>query len=157
MTATELTQPSEADADDMVVGNVGDRRHHILVVNDTQEILDLFRDILEEEGFRVSLYSYAINDLAEIKRIAPDLIILDFIIGGEDTGWQLLQKLKMDRQTMTIPVVVCTAAVRLVQDLEGHLRAKNVCVILKPFDIDDLITQVNASLKNLAVPPQHGI
>ena len=157
MTATELTQPSEIDADDMVGGNVGDPRHHILVVNDTQEILDLFRDILEEEGFRVSLYSYAINDLAEIKRIAPDLIILDFIIGGEDTGWQLLQKLKMDRQTMTIPVVVCTAAVRLVQDLEGHLRTKNVCVVLKPFDIDDLITQVNASIKNLAAPPPSGI
>ncbi|MDQ4100388.1 MAG: response regulator [Chloroflexota bacterium] len=157
MTATELTQPSEADADDMVGGNVGNHRRHILVVNDTQEILDLFRDILEEEGYRVSLYSYAINDLAQIKRIAPDLIILDFIIGGEDTGWQLLQKLKMDRQTMMIPVVVCTAALRLVQELEGHLRAKNVAVILKPFDIDDLITQVNVSLENLAVPPQGGI
>ena len=157
MTATELTQPSEADADDMVGGNVGNHRRHILVVNDTQEILDLFRDILEEEGYRVSLYSYAVNDLAEIKRIAPDLIILDFIIGGEDSGWQLLQKLKMDRQTMTIPVVVCTAALRLVQELEGHLRAKNVTVILKPFDIDDLITQVNVSLENLAAPPQGGI
>lgn len=157
MTATELTQPSEADADDMVGGNVGNHRRHILVVNDTQEILDLFRDILEEEGYRVSLYSYAVNDLAEIKRIAPDLIILDFIIGGEDSGWQLLQKLKMDRQTMTIPVVVCTAALRLVQELEGHLRAKNVTVILKPFDIDDLITQVNVSLENLAAPPRGGI
>lgn len=160
MTATELTQPSETDADDMVGGNVGDhvgdRRHHILVVNDTQEILDLFRDILEEEGYRVALYSYAIHDLAEIKRIDPDLIILDFIIGGEDTGWQLLQKLKMDRQTMALPIIVCTAAIRLVQELEGHLRAKNVTVIVKPFDIDDLVTQVNLSLRNLTEPVTTG-
>ena len=152
MTAIDLTQPSETDADDMVGGNVGDHRRHILVVNDTQEILDLFRDILEEEGYHVSLYSYAVNDLAEIKRIAPDLIILDFIIGGEDSGWQLLQKLKMDRQTMTIPVIVCTAAIRLDQELEGRLRTKNVAVLLKPFDIDDLITQVTLSLAELTGP-----
>jgi DNA-binding response OmpR family regulator len=149
---TDTVTDSVADADNMAGGNVGTGPHHILVVNDTQEILDLFRDILEEEGHRVSLYSYAINDLAEIKQIAPDLIILDFIIGGEDTGWQLLQKLRMDRRTMTIPVVVCTAAIRLVQELEGHLRTKNVAVVLKPFDIDDLITQVDLSLRNLTEP-----
>lgn len=137
---------------DLAGGIVRNRPRHILVVNDTQEILDLFRDILEEEGYRVSLYSYAINDMAEIKRIAPDLIILDFIIGGEDTGWQLLQKLRMDRQTMAMPVIVCTAAIRLVQELEGRLRAKNVAVILKPFDIDDLVTQVTISLVDLSNP-----
>lgn len=123
-----------------------DPRPHILVINDTQEILDLFRDILEEEGYRVSLYSHAFNDLEEIKRQAPDLILLDFLIGGEAQGWQMLQKLKMDRETMRIPVVVCTAAVKLVQELEGHLRAKSIGIIMKPFDIDDLTTEVRRYL-----------
>jgi CheY-like chemotaxis protein len=118
------------------------RQRHVLVVNDTVEILDLFRELLEEEGYRVSLYSFAFRDLAEIKADRPDLIILDFIIGGEDHGWQLLQKLKMDRETATIPVIVCTAAVRLVRDLEGHLKEKGVSVVLKPFDIDDLLREV---------------
>ena len=125
------------------------RQRHILVVNDTVEILDLFREILEEEGYRVSLYSFAFRDLDEIKENRPDLIILDFIIGGEDHGWQLLQKLKMDRETATIPVVVCTAAVRLVRDLEGHLKEKGVGVILKPFDIDDLLREVGARWEQL--------
>ena len=39
-------------------------RQHILVVNDTQEILELFREILEEEGYRVSLYSSTFNDVS---------------------------------------------------------------------------------------------
>jgi DNA-binding response OmpR family regulator len=130
--------------------NAGDdRRPHILVINDTQEILDLFRDILEDEGYRVSLYSRTFNDLEEIKRQAPDLILLDFLIGGEDQGWQMLQKLKLDRETMTIPVIVCTAAVKLVRELEGHLRAKSVGVIMKPFDIDDLTNEVNRYLNQL--------
>ena len=126
-----------------------DHRPHILVINDTQEILDLFRDILEDEGYRVSLYSRTFNDLDEVKRQAPDLILLDFLIGGEEQGWQMLQKLKMDRETMNIPIIVCTAAVKLVRDLEGHLRAKSVGVIMKPFDIDDLTNEVNRYLHQL--------
>jgi len=46
--------------------------------------------------------------------------------------------------------VVCTAAVKLVQELEGHLRAKGVGVILKPFDIDDLTSEVRRYLIDLA-------
>ena len=118
-------------------------QRHILVVNDTVEFLELFREILEEEGYRVSLYSFAFRDLDEIKLDRPHLIILDFIIGGEDHGWQLLQKLKMDRETASIPVIICTAAVRLVRELEGHLKEKGVGVVLEPFDIDDLLREVN--------------
>ncbi|MEJ7763658.1 MAG: response regulator [Thermomicrobiales bacterium] len=121
------------------------RPRRILVVNDTQEILDLFRDILEEEGYEVVLYSYAFHDLAEVKRFMPDLIILDYLIGGEQYGWQMLQKLKMDRQTATIPVIICTAARRELNDMEGHLKTKGVSIVLKPFDIDDLLIQVRAA------------
>ena len=119
---------------------------HILVVNDTQEILDLFEEILKEEGYRVSLYSFAFQDLDEITSLEPDLVVLDFMIGGEEHGWQLLQKMKMDRRTAGIPVVVCTAALSLARELEGHLRSKNVGLVLKPFDIDELVNEVHKCL-----------
>ena len=115
----------------------------ILVVNDTQEILALFRDILESEGFEVHLYSFAIDDLAIIKEVRPDLVILDLIIGNEDHGWQLLQKMKLDRETATIPVIVCSAAIRLLQELQGRLTEKHVGVVPKPFDIDDLLRAID--------------
>lgn len=129
--------------------NLPAEQRHILVVNDTQEILDLFREILEEEGYRVSVYSYAFRDLDEIKTQRPDLLILDFIIGGEAHGWQLLQKLKLDRATATLPVIVCTAAVQLARELEGHLKEKGVAVVLKPFDIDDLVQEVDRAWERL--------
>lgn len=124
---------------------------HVLVVNDTQEILDLFREILEDEGYRVSLYSSAFNDVHQIAELEPDLVIIDLMIGGESQGWQLLQKMKMSRATADVPVVVCTAAVALARELEGHLRAKNVGLVLKPFDIDDLVTEVRQYLDPAAV------
>lgn len=116
----------------------------VLVVNDTQEILDLFREILEEEGYNVVLSSYGFKEVSSVQEIDPDLIILDFIIGGEEHGWQMLQKLRMCRDTAELPVIVCTGAIRLAKDLEGHLAAKNIGLVLKPFDIDDLLREVSS-------------
>jgi len=118
----------------------------ILVVNDTQEILDLFRLLLEEEGYEVTLYSYAILDMRVIEQIAPDLIILDYIFGYEKSGWQMLQKLKMTRATASIPVIICTAAIREVLDIEGYLQAHGVRLVAKPFDIDVLLETVRLAL-----------
>lgn len=126
---------------------------HIMVINDTQEILELFQEILVEEGYTVSLYAFAIQDLSEVERVSPDLIILDYIIGGEGVGWQFLQKLKMRRSTADIPVVVCTAAAKAVQEMEGYLKAKGVTVVLKPFDIDDLLTAIKLSLGSRRYTP----
>jgi DNA-binding response OmpR family regulator len=122
------------------------QQKHILVINDTQEILDLFREILEDEGYRVSLYSSTFNDVRQIIELAPDLVILDLMIGGEKEGWQLLQKMKMARKTADIPTIVCTAAVQTAREMEGHLRSKNVGLVLKPFDIDELVTEVHKYL-----------
>jgi DNA-binding response OmpR family regulator len=127
-------------------GNGMVRAPHVLVINDTQEILELFRDILEEEGFQVSLYSHAFRDIDDIAEIQPDLVILDFLIGGEAQGWQLLQKMKMSRKTDRLPIIVCTAAVQMARELEGHLTAKGVGLVLKPFDIDDLLEAVRAAI-----------
>ena len=118
----------------------------IMVINDTQEILELFRLILEPEGYEVALYSYAIRDMAEVERIKPDLIIVDFFFGVEREGWQMVQKLKMNRRTAIVPIVVCTAADQAVRDIEGYLQAKNIALVPKPFDIDDLLIAVKQAL-----------
>lgn len=118
-----------------------------LVVNDTQEILELFREILEEEGFDVVLSSFGVQEVADVQKINPDLIILDFLVGGEAQGWQLLQKLRMTRATENLPIIVCTAAIQLARELEGHLKAKNVGLVLKPFDIDDLVRAVETAMQ----------
>jgi DNA-binding response OmpR family regulator len=119
---------------------------HILVINDTQEILDLFRMILEEEGYRVTALGFAVEDLRKIIDAAPDLVILDLVFDREYVGWQTLQKMKMYRGTEKIPVLVCTAEVRKAQEIQGYLTEKGVGLLLKPFDIDDLISQVTRLL-----------
>lgn len=123
---------------------------HVLIINDAQELLEVMQDLLEEEGYRVSVYSHAVRDLAEIAEIGPDLVILDHMMGDEEYGWQLVQKIRLNREMRDLPIIVCTAALKMVQELEGHLKAKRVTVVLKPFDIDDLLAAVEATIAEAA-------
>lgn len=118
----------------------------ILVVNDTQEILELFRAILEDVGYEVALLSYAPRELLEVQRINPDLIILDLVFGNERVGMQLLDKLRMKRETAAIPVIICTAAIAALRENEGYLKAHGVAIVAKPFDLDVLLATIKESL-----------
>jgi DNA-binding response OmpR family regulator len=120
----------------------------ILVVNDTQEILELFRLLLEEEGYDVVLAGFPLQQISDVERVNPDLIVLDFVFGDQKTGWQMLQMLKMRRSTATIPVIACTAALDLVREQEGYLVSQDVHVVFKPFDIDQLLTSIKQALES---------
>jgi CheY-like chemotaxis protein len=112
---------------------------HVLVVNDTQEILELFTDILGEFGVETTTMSYAPRELDRVRAVDPDLIILDFVFGEKELlGWQLLQKLKMDRALATVPVIVCSAAIRTLHELQGYLTEHGVVIVVKPFTVDQL-------------------
>jgi CheY-like chemotaxis protein len=129
---------------------------HILVINDTQEILELFSVILHDEmGFEVTMDSYRPRILEDIKEIKPDLIISDHVFGEEKIGWQLLQSLKMDRATAGIPLIICSAAIKDLKEIEGHLTARDVGVLYKPFDVEELISLVNKKLQDAADPTLH--
>jgi twitching motility two-component system response regulator PilH len=118
---------------------------HAFVINDTVAILELFRSLLEDEGYRVTTDGFSVElveMLGRVRDASPDVIILDFVILDEGKGWQFLQLLKMDRATKHIPVIVCTAAAKLVEELQVHLDAMGVVVVLKPFDIDHLLDEM---------------
>src|SRR5579885_3906718 len=95
----------------------------------------------EEEGHEVILSGFPFEQISDVEKIKPDLIILDFIFGDQKSGWQMLQMLKMPRSTENIPVIVCTAALDAVREQEGYLVSKGVHVVYKPFDIDQLISK----------------
>jgi len=109
------------------------------------------REVLETEGYRVSL-SAAPLDLETVKRVAPDLVILDFMIDdGAGSGWSLIDALRADPATRDLPIVACTGAVQQVREQRWRLDLNGVHVVLKPFDIDDLLTAVQQCGKPLPV------
>lgn len=118
----------------------------VLVINDDQAILDLYRLLLEGEGYEVQLSKIAIENVHQIEEMAPDCIILDLKLGFGRNGLMLLQRLRMYRPTAEIPVILCTAAVKLVREQEEILRQKGIPVIYKPFDVDELLETVSRSI-----------
>jgi len=152
--APSVTTPRERnDATSLGTGR------RVLVVNDTQEILDLFVDVLGEFGFeQVELMSYAPRELDRIRELKPDIVILDLVFGdGEAAGWQLLQKLRMERATASTPVIVCTADVRAAKEREGYLTEQGVTLVLKPFRVDQLEDAVRRACEQLDTPDAQAV
>ena len=119
---------------------------HVVVINDEEDLLVLFRELLEGEGYRVSTLTYPTADLADLQILAPDLVILDMLFGGEDRGWTFLQQIRLNRTTAALPIIVCTAAVRLVRAVQDYLTAMGIGVVLQPSDIAPFLAEVRRRL-----------
>lgn len=119
----------------------------IMVINNSDNILAMFRKILEVDQCEVFPQLFLNSDLRDVRRIKPDLIILDYYVGREGVGWEFLQLLKMEDTTARIPVLICTTAVKLVQGIASYLASKQVSVIRKPFESGDLINAVRDALQ----------
>lgn len=129
---------------------------HILVINDSREILALKREILEDEGFRVTTRITGEIHLDEIAHIEPSLVIFDYTSEIESN---LLQHLTVDSSLSLIPIVLCTGAVREVTAIRPRLDAMGIAVVFKPFDIDHLVSVVRqrlglASDREESLPPR---
>lgn len=112
---------------------------HILVVNDDQSLLDLYRMVLETEGYVVHVSLMAFEEIVEVEKMRPDLIILDAKLGYHYEGLLFLQKLKLYPGTRQIPVMICTAATREMREQEETLQQKGIPLLYKPFELDELL------------------
>jgi DNA-binding response OmpR family regulator len=118
----------------------------IMIINNSDNILAMFRKILEADDCEVFIQLFLNSDLSDVRRIKPDLIILDYYVGREGVGWEFLQLLKMENSTAVIPVLICTTAIRLVNEIASYLATKQVTVLRKPFDSRDLVNAVHSAL-----------
>ena len=123
-------------------------RPHVLVLEDTPAILDLLRDLLEDEGYRVSTSEEPLG-LAAIAALAPDIIVLDLLFAHTlDAGWQFMTMVRLDPALRRLPLILCTAMAERVQEpaMAVQLHQQGIRVLLKPFDLKDLVTIVGEEL-----------
>lgn len=118
----------------------------IMVIDDTPAILELYQDLLSDEGYAVASYDRPLRTLAEVERVRPDLIIIDYLMSGEKVGWTLLQMLQASPATAGIPLILCTAATNEVAEIRDQLRQLGVRLLRKPFEIDELVGVVSEAL-----------
>jgi CheY-like chemotaxis protein len=118
----------------------------IAVIDNSAAIRTMFALIARFEGWTIAGYSYREVSLAIIQELKPDLIIVDFIEQRIGEGWELLQLLKMEKSTATIPIIISTTMPMLPPDMQGYLVARGISVVRKPFDVEDFISIVRQVL-----------
>ncbi len=115
----------------------------IMIFNDTLEILQLFADILTPQGYTVSLRTFTDQDVNAVCSASPTMVIADCApYVGEKNGWQLVQKLRMSRDTENVPVLICSTSIEMIRDIEGRLTEKGVVALPKPFTPDELLRAI---------------
>ena len=128
----------------------------ILVINDDQDILDLYDALLSEEGYDVITSKLAFEHPAAVESLQPDLVMLDLKFGERLEGWKMMQKLRLYRPTADLPIIICTAAVREAREQENHLRSEGIGIVYKPFAIDHLVLAVRQVLAAANAPNRLG-
>lgn len=113
----------------------------ILAVDDDNDIVEIIKIILEDEGYEVSTLTSGKDVLNVISSIKPDLILLDVMLGGMD-GRDICRAIKAHSVFKYIPVLMISASHNLQNLLK--LPGSPNDFLAKPFDIDHLIKKVKA-------------
>jgi DNA-binding response OmpR family regulator len=114
----------------------------ILIVEDDPDISDLLRRVLESDGYAVETATDSAGALKAVAEGAPDLVLLDVVLGGED-GRDLLVKL---RQQSDVPAVFLTGR-GLEMDRIAGLRMGADDYIVKPFSRGELTARIETVLR----------
>jgi CheY-like chemotaxis protein len=117
----------------------------ILVVDDEPGIVDLVDRILSSVGHEIIQAMSGEEALATLRKMLPDLILLDVMMPRMD-GWQTLELIREQEELRNVPVAMLTA-ISLTPEIAGRGDIDElVDYIEKPFTKDSLIKRVNYSI-----------
>jgi CheY-like chemotaxis protein len=116
----------------------------ILVVDDTPANVRLLEEMLVARNYRVEVATTGGEALDAVRRVRPQLVLLDVQLPDID-GFEVCRRLRADRATETLPVVMVTASVG-----KERLRALEVGAddfLSKPFDQAELFARIASLVK----------
>ena len=99
----------------------------ILIIEDDQNILDVYKDEFIHEKFEVDTANGGKEGLEKMKSFVPDMVLLDLSM-PEVTGFDVLKQVKADPALAKVPVFVLTNMHTDVQDLVNNYGATDVFI-----------------------------
>lgn len=116
----------------------------ILVVEDDRPIRNTVQELLQDEGYAVIGVASGQDTLVAIRQglVRPDLVLLDVWLEQPDSGWRVLEALQSDQRTASIPVVVTSAHVFMMAEMQTNLAQPHYVFLKKPYDLATLLTTI---------------
>jgi CheY-like chemotaxis protein len=122
----------------------------ILVIDDSAELLEMIRLLLERRGGHQAMLSADGTDgLAQAMADPPDLAIVDVMM-PDISGYEVCRQLRANPPTASIPIIVLTARGQLV-DRQAALEAGADEYMAKPVMMMELLERINALLAERAM------
>ncbi|MBP8626339.1 MAG: response regulator [Syntrophorhabdales bacterium] len=113
----------------------------ILVVDDEENIRILFKEELEEEGYRIELASNGYEAIEKVRQTPFDLVVLDIKMPGLD-GIQTLNEIKKINKDQH--VILCSAYGEFKQDFSSWVSD---AYVVKSADTEELKNAIKNILK----------
>ena len=121
------------------------KKNRILIAEDHEDNLALMRLMMERKGFEVFEASNGRVALQIARDEHPELILLDLAM-PEVNGWTVASELKSDPATQDIVILAITAHA-MPHERESAIEAGCDGVMIKPFNIVDLMSKIEDLLK----------
>ena len=117
----------------------------VLVVDDERDLAELVAFNLQKEGFHAVIAHNGREALAAIAKQTPNLAILDVMMPEID-GIKLASRLRADKATASLPIIMLTAKSEEIDELIGRQGGADD-YIPKPFSMKILMARVAALLR----------
>ncbi len=114
----------------------------VLVVDDSPTERYFLSELLTKNGFHVSAAENAEEALLKVKAVAPDLILMDVVMPGQN-GFQLTRQISRDPDTQHIPIIMCTSKNQQTDRIWG-LRQGARDYVTKPVKAEELLGKIAA-------------
>jgi len=119
----------------------------ILIVEDDDEVRDVLKTLLQEEGHELFEASDGNQAIEQFRRIPADLVILDIVLPDKE-GLETIIDLRRTHPNVKIMAMSGGGRTSPQDYLDMAKRLGAVEVIAKPFSIDDFLRSVNLTLKH---------
>ncbi|HKV55099.1 MAG TPA: response regulator transcription factor [Candidatus Binataceae bacterium] len=128
-------------------------RQKVLVVEDENDIRELIRYNLSQEGFVVEEAADGAEALDRIGRRVPDLVLLDLML-PQMSGLELCRRVRANPETARLPIIVVTAKGAEVDRVLGLEMGADDYVV-KPFSPREVVARVKALLRRVSAVSDH--
>ncbi len=125
----------------------------LLLIDDDPNLILLVKDYLEFRGYEVVTAENGREALEVLEKQTPDMIICDVMMPEMD-GYSLVSAIRSDPKTSWIPVLFLSAKGQSQDRVKGLNIGADVYMV-KPFEPEELVAQVESSLKQASRLIQH--
>ena len=122
----------------------GNTMHHVMLIEDEVHIAEAICFILRRDGLMVSTFADGAGAVAEVRRLRPDMVILDLMLPGA-SGLEIVAALRADTALQALPVLMLTAKGQG-RDRKAALQAGVTQFMTKPFANAEMLAAVRALL-----------